>query len=491
MEAQTPGEAVSSPEATMVEVQEALESMLSKKSLVRDQFLAGNMNPQMYIPIMTLLQHEKLQAVGATEAAVIAAAIRSTKLGVDEKQTMVKPLLKSKRNVVILREVPEGTTEADIFELFVGAPHADRIVHVKPEVNNTWFVKFDLDEGTQDVVLWLRSQQLKGQPVNAAIKSEHFLRSFYPMAGQGRPPMCFPQTEQRSPLELLSASMPMPMPPALPQEGLQCAGYWQPWGAHHQPQPLIFNSPTTLAASSMPKVGQQDPPLEFLDDIEDVEGSGGKGAKDSRGGDYKGDTKGKGKWRSGKEWSGKDSSSKGGYGNGKDWNAGGKDWNAGGKDWHASGKEWYAGSKDGYGGGKAGYAGRDAYAGKDWYAASSGKGGGVAHWVPTAERETRRKGGKSEKGDATVAGSSGEFRKRLATGKGQQKGGGGVPAGNRFASMGSVYEHDVRKYTREDFEHIRKAVTKEHLSRPEALVEALGGDLPVLREVPVLDSILP
>jgi len=54
--------------------------------------------------------------------------------------------------------------------------------------------------------------------------------------------------------------------------------------------------------------------------------------------------------------------------------------------------------------------------------------------------------------------------------------------------MGSVYKHDARTYTREDFERIRKAVDQERLTRPEGL-EELGADLPVVREAPVLDPI--
>merc|ERR1719345_267340 len=94
---------------------------------------------------------------------------------------MVRPLLKSKRNVIILRDVTEGATEEEIRGIFKDGPHAEKIKTVKAEVNNAWFVKFDLDEGTQDVVLWLRSQKFKGQTVNASIKSEHFLRSFFPL----------------------------------------------------------------------------------------------------------------------------------------------------------------------------------------------------------------------------------------------------------------------------------------------------------------------
>lgn len=143
------------------------------------------MNPQMYIPIHILLAHEKLQAVGASEDLVTFAAMRSAKLGIDLDKANIRPILKSKRNVIILRDIPDGTTEEQVRGIFVGGPHPDKITSVKPEVNNTWFVKFDLNEGTQDVVLWLKTQEFNGAKVNAAIKSEHFLRSFFPVHPAG------------------------------------------------------------------------------------------------------------------------------------------------------------------------------------------------------------------------------------------------------------------------------------------------------------------
>merc|ERR1719401_1682027 len=112
------------------------------------------MNPQMYIPIAVLLRHDQLKSVEASKTEVAIAAARSAKIGVDEKQELVRPLLKSKRNVVILRDVSEVVMEADIRQLLVGAPHEKQVAHIKPEVNNTWFIKFDLDDGCQDVVLW-------------------------------------------------------------------------------------------------------------------------------------------------------------------------------------------------------------------------------------------------------------------------------------------------------------------------------------------------
>merc|ERR1719420_2616015 len=173
MEAKTPGEEEPSfDDATLAAVQDTLENLLSKKNLVRDQFLASNMNPQMYIPIHILLAHERLQELDASEEAVSAAAEQSGKLGIDHQQHMVRPLLKSKRNVIILRDIPSAATEAEVRAIFDNCEYKDKLKALKPEVNNTWFAKFDLDEGTQEVVVWLRQQQFKGQSINAAIKSE-------------------------------------------------------------------------------------------------------------------------------------------------------------------------------------------------------------------------------------------------------------------------------------------------------------------------------
>jgi len=137
------------------------------------------MNSQMYIPLLVILHHERLKSREESEESLILAASSSSKLGLNEQQTMVRPLLKVKRNVVILRDLPADTTEAELSDFLHEAPCGDRLESVKAEVNNTWFAKFKLED-TQEIVLWLRSQSFKGQPVSASIKSEHFLRSFFP-----------------------------------------------------------------------------------------------------------------------------------------------------------------------------------------------------------------------------------------------------------------------------------------------------------------------
>jgi hypothetical protein len=258
----------------VVVTQEVLEALLSKRNLVKDQFLASNMNPQMYIPVHVLLAHDKLAAVGATEEAIMEAGKRSGRLGVDEAGKSVRPLLKSKRNVVIIRDVPEGTTEEEMKEFLAKSPHPQKIKEIKPDVNCTWFIKLDLDS-CEDVVMWIRSTEMKGQKLTAAIKSEHFLRSFFPLhlpAGMMMPPMGMMPPWDPSMMPpggdyggYPGGAYPMPsemgmadMPPGVGGKGMpdgmdqwnsmpQKAGFWQPWGKRSQPPPLVFKNATEMA----------------------------------------------------------------------------------------------------------------------------------------------------------------------------------------------------------------------------------------------------
>jgi len=163
-------------------VQEAVEMLLLKKNLGKDPYLRSAINPQMYIPVGTLTAHEKLRELNATEDLVIEAAKRSHRLGYDEKTSMIRPMLKSKRNTLILRDIPEDMKESEIMALFEreGAPKAPPI-KLTQEVNQTWFAKFESDEDLAETAVWVRSQKINDQSVQCAIKSEYFLRSFFPL----------------------------------------------------------------------------------------------------------------------------------------------------------------------------------------------------------------------------------------------------------------------------------------------------------------------
>jgi len=168
-------------EAKLAKVQDTLEQLMTKDSLQEDAFIQMNMNPQMYIPLCILAGHHKIEELGtsANISTLLEASLRSEHLDVDKENMLVKPVLKTKRNTVILRELPDGVTEEELQKLFDKCP--SKLESVKPDVNHTAFVTFETDTAAQDAALWLRSQKLGDAPVKCAIKSEQFLRSFMPM----------------------------------------------------------------------------------------------------------------------------------------------------------------------------------------------------------------------------------------------------------------------------------------------------------------------
>uniref|UniRef100_A0A7S1A426 RRM domain-containing protein n=1 Tax=Noctiluca scintillans TaxID=2966 RepID=A0A7S1A426_NOCSC len=162
------------------EVQERLEKIFDRQSLSEDAYVQKHMNAQFYIPISVLEGHEQLSNLGIDSAMLVAAVRRSEKVLFDEDNAMVRPVLKAKRNTLILHDLPEGTTEDDIRQLFSNSPEMDTVQTVKPDVNQTAFVTFETDEAAQNAALWLRSQKLSGSTIKCAVKSEQFLRSFFP-----------------------------------------------------------------------------------------------------------------------------------------------------------------------------------------------------------------------------------------------------------------------------------------------------------------------
>lgn len=170
-------------------VQSCLEELLSKQNLAEDAFIQQHMNAQMYVPLCILAGHHRVTKLGQgiDVAALLEAAQRSEKLGVDEEHLLVRPLMKPRRNTLILHDLPDDVEEQELTDLFKSSPESEALCSVKPDVNRTAYATFQTDEAAQTVALWLRSQTLRGSSVKCAVKAEHFLRSFFP-AVPGTPP---------------------------------------------------------------------------------------------------------------------------------------------------------------------------------------------------------------------------------------------------------------------------------------------------------------
>eukprot|EP00928_Gymnodinium_smaydae_P062149 TRINITY_DN46078_c0_g1_i1.p1 TRINITY_DN46078_c0_g1~~TRINITY_DN46078_c0_g1_i1.p1 ORF type:complete len:895 (+),score=161.10 TRINITY_DN46078_c0_g1_i1:64-2748(+) len=161
-------------------VQSRLEELLSRRNLPSDEWLQQHMSADVCIALATLSQHPGLVDIGADFGMLLAAARRSEKLGVDEANYIVWPVVKSRRDTLILRDLPTGITEAELRDLFGNSEEiAGSITSMKLELNRTAYVSFETDDAAQAAGLWLRSQRLRGEEVRCAMRADHSSRSFY------------------------------------------------------------------------------------------------------------------------------------------------------------------------------------------------------------------------------------------------------------------------------------------------------------------------
>ena len=178
-------------------VQGRLEDLLSRQNLERDIFIQQNINAQMYVPLYALGSHEHIRSLGADMTTLIEAARRSEQLAMDEDSLMVRPLLKARRNTIILHDLPEDATEEELRAVFEACPESKVFQSLRPDINRTAYVTFETEETAQSTALWLRSQKLRGTPLKCAIKAEHFLKSFFPIAAVTQQEQTLPLASQQ------------------------------------------------------------------------------------------------------------------------------------------------------------------------------------------------------------------------------------------------------------------------------------------------------
>jgi len=192
---ETPKEAT--PPSPASELTETLEDMLAPSKLGQDSELPKLMDAQMFIRFDKLKEKwfpdntiEQLQeAVG-----------NSSTLVMNSDKSAVKPALKAKRTVVIIREVPESVQVADLRKLLSGfVEKPDVLTHLKDlhrdDNAGMWFANFEEESDAMEVAIWLQRQKAPWGTgnVRCAMKSDHVVRSFFP-ANMIPPPVNFAPT---------------------------------------------------------------------------------------------------------------------------------------------------------------------------------------------------------------------------------------------------------------------------------------------------------
>lgn len=164
-----------------------LEFYFSKENLAQDAYLVSQMDAQQFVPVSIIANFKRVMALSTDSKVVVEAMKQCSNIKLNAEETMVAPNLKSKRNTLILRDIPADTPEEEIRGIF-SAEGCASVVSVKADVGDTWFVAFETEEDCLDTCLVLTNQTFKGKPVRARVKSENVVRSFFYANGKNSSP---------------------------------------------------------------------------------------------------------------------------------------------------------------------------------------------------------------------------------------------------------------------------------------------------------------
>ena len=101
----------------------------------KDSYLISLMNDSGYVSLEVIAGFRKVKELSNNMEDIFEALKGSTMVVVDEANLLIKPSLVFERKTVILRDVPEQTTEEEIRALFEGV---GVIESVKMEFVGTW-----------------------------------------------------------------------------------------------------------------------------------------------------------------------------------------------------------------------------------------------------------------------------------------------------------------------------------------------------------------
>lgn len=102
----------------------------------KDSYLISLMNDSGYVSLEVIAGFRKVKELSSKMEDILEALKDSTAVVVDEANLLIKPSLVFERKTVILRDVPEETTEEEIRALFneIGV-----VESVKMEFVGTWY----------------------------------------------------------------------------------------------------------------------------------------------------------------------------------------------------------------------------------------------------------------------------------------------------------------------------------------------------------------
>ena len=113
-----------------------IEYYFSQENLAKDSYLLSLMNDSGYVSLTTIAGFRKVRDLSTSMDDILEALKGAEGVVVDAANLLIKPAFAFERKTIILRDVPEGTTEEEIRSLFEGLATVESL---KAEFGNTWY----------------------------------------------------------------------------------------------------------------------------------------------------------------------------------------------------------------------------------------------------------------------------------------------------------------------------------------------------------------
>merc|ERR1719270_617202 len=151
-------------------LQHQLEYYFSRENLAHDSYLMSQMDSDQFVPIAIIANFNQIKKLTNDIKLVTQVLRESPNVQVDVEGLKVRP--NHTRCTVILREIPDGTPQEEVRNLFAG-PNCPKIASCEYSLHH-WYVTFDSDEDAQKAYRYLREEvrEFKGHPIMARIKAK-------------------------------------------------------------------------------------------------------------------------------------------------------------------------------------------------------------------------------------------------------------------------------------------------------------------------------
>jgi hypothetical protein len=158
-------------------LRQQVEFYLSRENLAHDTYLRSLMDAQNTVPIDEIVRFRKMIQIcddpDLLKTLVPEAIAGSSVCSVTADGTGLRPMIKSERNTIILRDISSDTKPDRVREIF-SMPGGKPVRSIRSDVGDTWFVTMESEADAVATMLAIRNQAItfQGAPIKARLKSE-------------------------------------------------------------------------------------------------------------------------------------------------------------------------------------------------------------------------------------------------------------------------------------------------------------------------------